>query len=257
MRLDEALRCRQAKPGATALRREERREDLVTDRGRDSGTLVADGYAAPRLVGADGDTNRAVVLHGVRGIDQQVVNYHLQHLGITSDRRRRAADRDLDVRGVTIALQQVGGGRHQRHQLDRRLLRLRRAREQQQVFHHRVEGIDARHDFLHHRRVGALRRQASADHLHRTANAGQRILDLVRDDRRQFPQSRELGLLSQPGLELDTRRQVMKDAGEATLAFRDRLPDRQMQWKGRAVLASSGDLSSPADDLRLARFAIA
>ena len=68
----------------------------------------------------DGDANPAAALHGVRAVDQQVLNHDLQHLGIG---RTGGADPAISIctsLGVLIALEQARGHLHQRHDVDRR-----------------------------------------------------------------------------------------------------------------------------------------
>ena len=70
-------------------------------------------------------------------------------------------------------------------------------------------------------RIGAialLGRHARRDDLQRAADARDRVLHFVRDDRRHFAELRERLLLGQPLLERDAIAQIVKDAREAALA---------------------------------------
>jgi hypothetical protein len=129
-------------------------------------------------------------------VDQQVVEHHLQHFAVSRYRRGAAFDLDVDLFGAFIGFQQPDSCRQQRYHVGGRALWLRRAREEQEIFHHRVEGIDAFDDFLHHRRVRIAGQQTAANHLHRAANAGKRVLHLVRDHRRHLAQLRHGGAVA-------------------------------------------------------------
>ncbi len=84
------------------------------------------------------------------------------------------------------------------------------------------------------------------------ADAGQGILDLVRDDRRHLPEPRQRRLLGQPRFHLHAIGQVVKDAGELPLSIDRHLADRQVEGKGRAILPPPLDIAAAADDLRAA-----
>ena len=90
---------------------------------------------------------------------------------------------------------------------------------------------------------------AAADHLDRAADAGERVLHFVRDDRRHLAQPGQRRLLAQLLLHLHSRAEIVEDAGELPLAVDRDLADRQMQRKRRAVLPPALHLASDADDL--------
>ena len=122
-------------------------------------------------------------------------------------------------------------------------------REQQHVLHHLVERVDARDDVFQHRSARIVLRHATAEHLHRSANAGQRILHLVGNDRSHLAELGQRRLLAQLALHLHPGAEIVKDSGELPFAFDRDLADRQMQREGRAVLAASLHFPSDADDL--------
>ena len=97
-------------------------------------------------------------------------------------------------------------------------------------------------DFLDHRRILAVRRQPAADDLNRAPDAGQRVLDFVGDDGRHLAKPRERGLFAQLLLDAHARAQVVKNAGELSLAVDDHFADREVQRKRGPVPAKPGDL---------------
>ena len=99
------------------------------------------------------------------------------------------------------------------------------------------------------RGVAAVGRQAAADDLDRAADAGQRILDLVRDDGGHLADPGECRALAQPLLERDAAGEVVQDAGELALAVDRHLADRQVQRKRGAIAPAARDFASGADDL--------
>ena len=148
-----------------------------------------------------------------------------------------------------------GGSRssHQRRDVDRQPFRLRRPGKQQQILHQLVERIDARDDFTHHLRRPCCRRHAAADHLNRAADAGERVLHLVRDDGRHLAKRASAACSRSCSSIRDARAEVVQDAGELRSPAVDDLADGQVQRERRAILAPAGDLAADADDLAHAR----
>ena len=137
--------------------------------------------------------------------------------------------------------------------VDRRRMRLRRPREQQQILHQLVQRIDARDDLLHDRGVRLSFGSRPADHLNRAADPRQRVLHLVRDDRRHLTEPRQRRLLAQlPSICTRALRSCRMPVNFRS-PFDRHLADRQMQRERRAVPAQADDLAADADDLRHAR----
>ena len=137
--------------------------------------------------------------------------------------------------------------------IGRRQLRLGRSRKQQEVLH-KAFSVSIRATIsLMTSRVAAVRRQAAADHLHGAANAGERILHLVRDrppPSRRAAQRRLLAQLRPP-----SRRAAVRSCRmpvNLRLASDGHLAHRQMERKWRPVHAPGRDLATDADDALLA-----
>ena len=94
---------------------------------------------------------------------------------------------------------------------------------------------------------------AAGEDLNRSADPGERILHLVRDDGRHLPELGQRRLLADLLLHPHALAQVVEDAGELALAADRDLADRQVQRKRRAVLAQTRDLAPYPDDLGRAR----
>ena len=151
--LDETFRGWQPEAGAARLGREERHEDLLVQLGRDAGPAVGERDMAHGLGAGHGDLDGAFAAHGVRGVDEQVVEDDAEHFRVGADGRRRAADLDVHHAQRGIAREEIDRARQQRQDLDRRPLRPRRARKEQQVLHQLIERVEAREDVTDDRAV--------------------------------------------------------------------------------------------------------
>src|SRR5262245_52139975 len=83
VRVDDALGGREAEPGAARLGREKRREDPLAHIGGNARTVVANRDAAYAVARLERDRNRALPLHRLRAVDEQVLEYDLQQFGVT------------------------------------------------------------------------------------------------------------------------------------------------------------------------------
>ena len=136
---------------------------------------------------------------------------------------------------------------------NRLLAQRARAREHQHVLHDPVQPVEPRDDVDQNGAIALVGRHPRRDHLQRAANARDRVLHFVRDDRGHLAELGERFLFRQPLLEHDAIAQVVKDAREAAFAVVGlHLADRQMHRKRRAVLAAGGHFAADADDLLLA-----
>src|SRR5262245_28151936 len=249
VRLDDPLRGGKAEARAARFGREEGSEDLLADLRRNTWTSVDERNLAARIDGVDRYSNSSFPLHGMRAVDQEIVEHDLQHLGIGGHGWRGSLDVHLDIPKRWVAAQEIRCDGDERHDVDWRPARLRRPRKEQEVLHHLVERIDAVDDLLHDRRARGVLRHAAAEDLDRAADAGQRVLHLVCDNGSHLPQSRQGSLLAHFLFHADTGAEIVKDAGELSRAANRELADGEMQGKRRAVLAHPRDLATDSDNL--------
>ena len=114
----------------------------------------------------------------------------------------------------------------QRAEGNRFLAQRARAREHQHVLHDAVQRVEAGDDVEQDRAIALVGRHPRRDDLQRPANAGNRVLDLVRDDRGHLAELGERFLFGEPLLERDAIAQIVEDAGEAALPLADHLAHR-------------------------------
>ena len=92
--------------------------------------------------------------------------------------------------------------RHQRPKGDGFAAERAGPREHQHVLHDAVQRIQTGDDLEQDGAIALVGRHARRDHLQRAADAGDRVLHLVRDDGSHLTELRERFLLGQPLLEL-------------------------------------------------------
>ena len=208
----ETVGHRQPQSGALAdrLGGEERLEHLVDDVGGDPGAVVGDGEAdvvaciqVARLrqgdrPGRDRDASRA--LERIAGVDRQVQHHVVELVGIgdRDQRRLRQVQQQLDVLADRLAEQRRDGfdacADIERHRVERLL-----ARECQHALGQRGRAQGRAHAQVHVARnaLQALALQRSADHVERTDDAGEQIVEIVRDAAGQLAQRIHLQRLLQ------------------------------------------------------------
>ncbi len=193
--------------------REERLEDLVELFRRDAGPGVADLHLDRFRVDRGRDRDGPAVPHRLGGV-QEEVQEHLLHLaavhpGHEGLGRVPALEDDLPVGGVLVQdRQQVI---EQRVQVGRDGVHRLRTREQQQVPHGPVQAVHLVDDLAADlgSRVGLP--VPFEEDLAPAADAGERVADLVGEDRRHLPDRREHLPLHQAVLHLLERGDVADD----------------------------------------------
>ena len=100
--LDEAFRRGQAETGPARLCREERREDLFSDLGRNAGAAIDERDLTRRIEALDRDADRALTLHRVCPIDQDILKRDPQHVRVRLHRWGDAVHAHIHVthRGI-------------------------------------------------------------------------------------------------------------------------------------------------------------
>ena len=135
----------------------------------------------------------------------------------------------LDVAEIRILLEQLGGEPDQRHDLHGLHLRTARPREHEHVLHQRVERVDAGDDLAHHLGFGPAPLHAAGDDLDDAADAGERILDLVREHSRHLAEPGKSRLLTELLFHADPPAQVVEDPGESPFSLDDDFTDGQVK----------------------------
>ena len=122
-----------------------------------------------------------------------------------------------------------------------------RPREHQQVLDDAVECVQPRDDLSDDRLVARVGRHPGADHLERSPDAGDRVLHLVRDNRRHLPEPRERFLLLQPLLRSLPLGDLVADRHVliGLAAFVEERNDRRIHPVDRAVLGAIPNLAAP------------
>ena len=164
-----------------------------------------------------------------------------------------AADADLEVQHARIAFDERRGLAHQHAERHRLLAQRPRAREHQHVLHDPVEPVEARDDVDQNGAIALVGRHPRRNHLQRAANARDRVLHFVRDDRGHLAELGERFLFGQPLLEHDAIAQVVENSGEAALSVArtsSRRPTDARETSCRPC--GGGDFAADADDLLLA-----
>ena len=144
MRFNQALGRRQPETGSPRFGGEERREDLLPHFRGNPRTAIAERNLTGIVQRRERDANRALSLHRLRAVDQQVFEHNGQEAGIGLDGLRGSVDVHLDVLKRGITTEQVRRRHDQGAQLHRRRLGLRRPRKQQEILHELVQRVNAR-----------------------------------------------------------------------------------------------------------------
>ena len=126
-------RNRQPEAAAPRLGREERLEYAIADLQRHARAGVADVDRAPAAGVCEGHGDRAVSVHRLRRIQQQIQHRRPNHLRIGGHQHVAAVERDVDRRGDWVAAQSVDGLLEQRPQRERGRMRWARTRKHHQV----------------------------------------------------------------------------------------------------------------------------
>ena len=125
------------------------------------------------------------------------MEHDLQLLAVGLRDRFDSGDANTQPAHRRIARDEVGRARDERSKIHRLGPQHPRPRKDEQVLHDTVQRIEPRDDVRDDRPIARFGGHARRDDLQRAADAGNRVLDLVRDDRRHLPEARERRLLAQ------------------------------------------------------------
>ena len=97
VRFDQTFGRRQAQAGPARFGREERREDLLADLRWHAWSAIDERNPTRRSTASTATRIRALALHGVGAVDQQILKHDPEHVRIRRYRRRRSFDLDFHV----------------------------------------------------------------------------------------------------------------------------------------------------------------